>query len=174
MTGTRIGRLLFSTLVYFVVQVFVLKDVVLFGHAFCFLYIFAILQVPLEVKSIPLMLGAFVIGLGVDLFYDTTGMHAASTVLIAFLRGAWVRANTPRGGYEDNMPPSLLNMGLVWFLAYSLPLIALHHLVFFYIDVAGTATLRPLVIKVLSSTFFTFILGVIVQLLFYQKKRGLT
>ncbi|MCC5939817.1 MAG: rod shape-determining protein MreD [Lunatimonas sp.] len=173
MTGSIILRAVFGLVLYFLVQVFVLKDIVLFGEAFCFLYLFALLLLPLEVKTIPLMLMAFLFGLGIDAFYDTTGMHAASLVLITFIRSAWVNANTPRGGYEENVPPTVLNMGLIWFTAYALPLVLLHHLVFFYIDMAGIETIKPLVTKVLSSTFFTFIFGLIVQLLFYQRKRGI-
>ncbi|WP_209329518.1 rod shape-determining protein MreD [Lunatimonas salinarum] len=173
MTGSHILRSVFGLLLYFLVQVFVLKDIVLFGEAFCFLYVFALLLLPLEVKTIPLMLLGFLFGLGVDTFYNSTGMHAASSVLVAFLRSTWVKANTPRGGYEENVPPTLLNMGLVWFTAFSLPLLLLHHLMFFYTDMAGTETLRPLVTKVVSSTVFTFLFGLTVQLLFYQRKKGI-
>ena len=173
MTGSNILRAVFGLALYFLVQVFVLKDIVLFGEAFCFLYVFALLLLPLEVKTIPLMLLGFLYGLAIDAFYDTTAMHAAGLVLITFLRSTWVNANTPRGGYEENVPPTLLNMGLIWFTAYALPLVLLHHLVFFYIDVAGTETFKPLVTKVLSSTLFTFIFGLTIQLLFYQRKRGI-
>ncbi|EON75668.1 Rod shape-determining protein MreD [Lunatimonas lonarensis] len=173
MTGSSMVRALFSLFLYFLVQVFVLKDIVLFGDAFCFLYVFALLLLPLEVKTMSIMLVGFFFGLSVDAFYDTTGMHAATTVLITFVRASWVKANTPRGGYEDNVLPTLMNLGPIWFVAYSLPLILLHHLAFFYIDMAGTASFSVLFTKVLSSTFFTFILGLIVQLLFYQRKRGI-
>lgn len=173
MTGSSLLKAFLSLVLYFLIQVFVLKDIVLFSDAFCFLYVFALLMLPLEVKTIPLLLVGFLFGLGLDAFYDTMGMHAASTVLIAFVRSSWVNANTPRGGYEENVLPTLLNMGPIWFVAYSLPLVLLHHLAFFYIDVAGTDTFMPLLSKVLSSTLFTFILGLIVQLLFYQRKRGI-
>jgi hypothetical protein len=170
------GRLIHYTLnftVFFLVQVFIMKDLVLFGTAFCFLYVFFLLHLPIETKPIPLMLISFLTGVLIDFFYDTMGMHAASCVLLAFVRNTWINANTPRGGYDDNVPPTLLNMGFGWYLTYSLPLITTHHLLFFYIDNLGTELYLPLVIRVISSVFFTFVLGIIIQMIFYNKKRGI-
>lgn len=171
MTGGSLLRIGLSFVLYFLVQVFVLKDLVLFGDAFCFLYIYALLLLPLELRPVPVLLLGFFLGLAVDVFYDTTGMHALSTVLLAFLRKTWIKANIPRGGYEENVPPTLLNMGPAWFTSYALPLILVHHSTFFYADVAGTDNYESLLVRVLSSTFFTFILGIIIQVIFYQRKR---
>lgn len=118
------------------------------------------------------MIGFFM-GFFVDIFYDSLGMHTASTVFLAFLRKPWLNANIPTGGYDENVQPSILNMGFVWFTAYSLPLILIHHFSFFYIDSLGTDLYIPLVIRTGSSVFFTLTLGIIVQLIFYNKKRGI-
>ncbi len=173
MTGSNLFRLGVSFIMYLIIQVFVLKDLVLFGDAFCFLYVYAILLVPLEIKTVPLMLLGFLMGLVMDVFYDTPGMHAAGTVLLAFLRNPWIKVNTPRGGYDDNVPPTLLNMGLAWSTAYTLPLVLIHHTCFFYIDFMGTSFSHSLVIRILSSVLFTYVLAAIVQLLFYTKKKGI-
>jgi hypothetical protein len=159
--------------IYLAVQVFVLKNVVLFGSAFAFLYVIYILVFPLEIKTIPLMLLSFLLGFSIDIFYDSMGMHTASLVLVAFLRKSWLNVHTPTGGFDDNTPPTVLNMGFGWFLTYALPLILIHHLAFFYIDNLGTDLYIPVVLKAASSTLFTFVLGVIIQMLFYKKKRGI-
>lgn len=159
--------------IYFLVQVFVLKNLVIFDSAFCFLYVFFILLMPLEIKSIPLMLIAFFLGLAIDTFYDTLGMHTASLVFMAFVRNSWIRSIIPIGGYDENVQPTTLNMGLGWFITYSLPLILLHHLIFFYIDNLGTDLYLPMVIRILSSTAFVWILGLMVQMLFYKRRRGI-
>lgn len=171
MSTGKIFKYSFSFILYFLVQVFILKDLVLFGYAFCFLYAFFILSLPHEMPTIPLMLIGFCMGLLIDLFYDSLGMHAASAVFLGFIRNPWIKVNTPTGGYDDNVPPTFLNMGMGWFIFYSLPLLLLHHLLFFYIDSLGTELYLPLVIRVLSSTAFTFIVGAIVQALFYNKER---
>ncbi|WP_158859016.1 rod shape-determining protein MreD [Lunatibacter salilacus] len=173
MTGNNILKLGIAYIMYFIIQVLILKDLVLFGDAFCFLYVYAILLLPLEIKPIPLMLLGFFMGLAVDMFYDTPGMHVASTVLLAFLRNPWIKVNTPRGGYDENVPPTLLNMGLAWSTGYTFPLILIHHVCFFYLDFLGTSFSPSIVIRMLSSVLFTFVLAAIVQLLFYNKKKGI-
>ncbi|AKP51759.1 hypothetical protein [Cyclobacterium amurskyense] len=171
MTTVKLLKYSFSFCIYFLIQVFILKDLVLFGYSFCFLYVFFLLSLPNEVPTIPLLLIGFFLGLFIDLFYDSFGIHAASTVFLAFVRNTWIKVIMPTGGYDDNVPPTLLNMGLGWYLFYSLPLILLHHFIFFYIDSLGTHLYLPLVIRVLSSMAFTFLLGTIVQAIFYKKER---
>src|SRR5690554_974581 len=162
-----------SFFVYFIVQVFVLKNLVIFDMAFCFLYVFYILLLPLEVRSIPLMLIAFALGIGIDAFYDTLGFHTASLVALAFVRNAWIKAIIPTGGYDDNVQPSVLNMGIGWYVTYTLPLILLHHFIFFYIDSLGTGLYLPFVNRTVSSAAFVWILGLMIQMLFYKRRRGI-
>ena len=171
MTTVNLLKYSFSFCIYFLIQVLILKDLVLFGYSFCFLYVFFLLSLPNEVPTIPLLLIGFFLGLFIDLFYDSFGIHAASTVFLAFVRNTWIKVIMPTGGYDDNVPPTLLNMGLGWYIFYSLPLILLHHFIFFYIDSLGTHLYLPLVIRVLSSMAFTFLLGTIVQAIFYKKER---
>ncbi|MBD8488535.1 rod shape-determining protein MreD [Echinicola sp. CAU 1574] len=162
-----------AIVLYFLIQILVLKNLVLFGMAFCFLYIIYLLLLPIEIKTIPLMLIAFILGFAIDIFYDSMGLHTASAVVLAFLRKPWLQVITPTGGYDSNTPPSLLNMGIGWFLMYSLPLILIHQLTFFFIDNIATSLYIPMIYRTLSSTAFTFIIGVIVQVLFYKKRRGI-
>ena len=173
MNSIKIFFLTGGFFLYLAVQVLLLKNMVLFGMAFCFLYVLYILLLPLEMKTIPIMLIAFVLGIGVDLFYDTLGIHTASIVAVAFLRNPWLKVLTPTGGYDENLQPSILNMGFGWFTYYSIPLLLLHHLLFFYIDSLGTNLLIPAVQKVITSTIFVFVMSITVQLLFYRRRRGI-
>jgi len=173
MNNKAIFPSIISFFVYFLVQVFVLKNLVLFDTAFCLLYVFYILLLPLELKSIPLMLIAFALGLGIDIFYDTLGFHTASLVAIAFVRNTWINAIIPTGGYDENVQPSVLNMGIGWYLTYSLPLLLLHHFIFFYIDSLGKGLYLPIVKRALSSVVLVWVLGIMVQMLFYKGRRGI-
>jgi len=159
--------------VYFLVQGFVLKNLVIFDTAFCFLYVFYILLLPLEIKSIPLMVIAFLMGMSIDMFYDSLGMHTASLVAMAFVRNTWIHMIIPTGGYDENVQLSVLNMGTGWFFTFSLPLIFLHHFIFFYIDSLGTDLYLTMVNRVWSSVVFVMIMGIMVQMLFYKRRRGI-
>lgn len=173
MNSSKIFLLAGSFLLYFLVQALMLKNIVVFGVAFCFLYVLYILLLPVEIKTIPMMLIAFVLGLSIDLFYDTMGMHILCLVAIAFVRNFWLDILTPTGGYDENLQPSMLNMGLGWFVTYSVPLFLFHHVLFFYIDSLGTNLFFPVVQKIIASTIFVFVMSVIVQLLFYRRRRGI-
>ncbi|NJM94722.1 MAG: hypothetical protein HC842_08725 [Cytophagales bacterium] len=72
-------------------QVFIFKEMVLFGKAFCFIYLLFLLLLPFEVGPVLLMLIGLGTGLLVDLFYDSWGIHAAASVFVMFLRWQWLR-----------------------------------------------------------------------------------
>lgn len=169
MSSRNIISTIIAFALYMLVQALLLKNLVLFNTTFCFLYISFILLFPLQAGSILLMTIGFATGLCVDIFYDTPGVNASATVLIAFLRPHWLSMITPRGGYEDISIPSIRNVDLVWFTIYTLPLIFLHHFVLFYIEAGGFGMFFYTFLKILSSTVFTFFILILTQYLFYKK-----
>ncbi|MCH7413350.1 rod shape-determining protein MreD [Belliella sp. R4-6] len=173
MSGSRIFYLIGGFIIYLLIQTLVLKNLVLFGVGFCFLYIIYLILLPIETKTIPTLLIAFGMGLIVDLFYDTLGIHTASLLIIAFIRRPWIKILTPTGGYDDNLQPTILNMGFGWFMTYSLPLILIFNISFFFIESMGTDLFIPVVQKIIASAIFVFVMSNIVQLLFYRRRRGI-
>ncbi|SNS39345.1 hypothetical protein SAMN06295967_108182 [Belliella buryatensis] len=173
MNSSRIFILIGSFIIFMMVQVLILKNLVLFGVAFCFLHILFLFLLPIETKTIPSLLIAFGLGLIVDLFYDTIGIHTASLLIIAFIRKPWIKILTPTGGYDDNLQPSMLNMGFGWFATFSLPLFLIYNASFFFIESLGTNLFIPVVQKIIASTIFVFVMSIIVQLLFYRRRRGI-
>ncbi|WP_425636391.1 rod shape-determining protein MreD [Algoriphagus yeomjeoni] len=155
------------------VQILLLKNVALFGVAFCFIYLLAILSFPINIRSFSLILISFGIGLLIDVFYDTLGLNAAAATLLAFLRPYWLKAISPNGGYDDGNNPTLREMGIGWYISYSLPLVFAFSLMFFTADQWGTGGLFGVLNKSLFSSIFTVILAIIVQLLFFKRRRGI-
>lgn len=155
------------------VQVLLLKNLALFGVAFCFIYLLAILSFPINMRSFPLILISFGLGLLIDVFYDTLGLHAAAATLLAFLRTYWLKAISPNGGYDDANNPTLPEMGIGWYISYSLPLVFAFSLMFFIADQWGTGGFYGVLNKSLFSSIFTVILAIIVQLLFFKRRRGI-
>ncbi len=155
------------------VQILFLKNLALFGVAFCFLYLLAILSLPINLATVPILLISFGIGITIDVFYDTLGLHAASATFLGFLRSIWLKALRPNGGYDDANYPTLPQMGFGWFISYSLPLVLAFSLLFFSLDQWGSGGLFRLFNKSLFSSIFTVILAIIVQLLFFKRRRGI-
>ncbi|WP_051315289.1 hypothetical protein [Algoriphagus terrigena] len=156
-----------------VVQIFFLKNLALFGVAFAFVYLLGILVLPISIRTVPLLFIAFALGFLIDLFYETIGMHTAAATFLAFARSIWLRSISPTGGYAEMEEPSLAEMGFGWFLSYSFPLIFGYSLVFFTADQWGTGGLWSILNKSLFSSIFTCLLVILVQLLFFKRRRGI-
>lgn len=171
MQGLSIIAQVIYFLVYLVLQVVLMQNVVLFDVAFCFIYLGFLLLLPFEAGAIRLMLLGLAMGLCVDIFYNSFGIHAAASVFIMYIRPYVVSALTPRGGYETGMMPKLKVMGIEWFAAYSLILIFLHHFILFFVEAGGFEMFLHTMLKVVASTIFTFVVILIIQYLFYSAKR---
>lgn len=163
--------LIIGGLVYLFIQVLVLRDVVLFDKAFCFIYLAFLLLLPVDIGVLLLMGLGFITGFSVDLFYDSVGIHTAACVFIMFLRPFWTGMITPSGGYDPGTIPSVSNMGLQWFSIYSLPIIFLHHLLLLFIEAGGFTLFWFTLGKVILSTILTFLVIIIVQFLLYKRRR---
>lgn len=161
----------FIFVIYLMLQVFLFDNMVLFGTAFCFIYIGFILFLPLEISKVYLIGLGFLTGLSIDVFYNSLGVNAASATLIAYIRPFWLSSITPSGGYEDVHVPTLKEMGFSWFITYVLPLIILHHLSLFLIEAGDMFHFMLILKKTFFSSLFTFIILVLGQNLFYNRDR---
>lgn len=164
---------LLMAFVLILVQILLLKNLALFGVALCFIYLLIILSIPVTISHISLILISFVIGFVVDIFYDSLGMHTAAATLIGFIRPYWLKIISPTGGYVDSTDPDLKEMGIGWYFTYAMPLIFIFSLAFFLIDQWGTAGLFGVLNKSFFSSILTFVLAILVQLLFFKRKRGI-
>ncbi|MGB1450762.1 MAG: rod shape-determining protein MreD, partial [Marinirhabdus sp.] len=79
----------FFTLV--LVQVVVLDHINLFGYINPYLYIYFIVLYPFTGNRGLIILLGFLLGLTIDVFSDTGGVHAAATTFIAYARPAFLK-----------------------------------------------------------------------------------
>jgi hypothetical protein len=155
-----------SFFIYLLYQVLILKNIVLFNTAFCFLYVAYLLFLPVESNRLFLMFAGFIMGFAVDIFYDSLGLHAFSCVLIMYVRNYWLSLITPQGGYDSSATPSIAINGMQWFLMYTIPLVFLHHSVLFFIEAGGFGMFWFTLWKIITTTIFTTLVTVVVQFLF--------
>lgn len=152
------------------IQVLVIKNIELGRFINPFIYVLFIIGLPFETPKWLLLLSGFVMGITIDLFYDTAGMHAAACVFIAYLRPGLLKLFSPRDGYEFGTQPTIQYLGIPWFLSYSGILILLHHIILFYIEVFRFSEFFSTFFRVIVSSVFTILLVVISQYLFHRKK----
>lgn len=168
----RIGILpAISFVLYVLAQAMLLKQLVLFNTAFCYAYIAFILMLPIESNRMLLMVIAFAMGLLIDMFYDSPGLHAMSLVLVAYLRNYWLATITPQGGYDAGKGPTLAANGLQWFLVYSLPLVFIHLFVLFFVEAGGFGIFWHTMTKVTASLVFTMSVILFLQYFTFDRRR---
>ncbi len=151
------------------VQVLIIKNIELGRFINPFIYVLFIIVLPFETPKWLLLLSAFILGISIDMFYDTAGMHAAATVFMAYIRPGVLKLFSPRDGYEFGTQPTVQYLGVPWFLSYSGILISLHHLVLFYTEIFRFSEFFSTFFRVIISSIVTIILVTIIQYLFNKK-----
>ncbi len=134
------------------------------------IYPLFILLLPFETPVwLALILGA-ITGLSMDALMNTGGMHAAATILIAYLRPNVLAALLPRA-FEDypGQSPSVKNLGWPAFLTYAGFLILLHHAVFFSIEMWSFSNVLMLLLKIVASALTTMLFVIGYLLLFTRQ-----
>jgi rod shape-determining protein MreD len=141
-------------------QVLLFNNIQFSGYVNPYVYIMFILILPVEIPSWLLLLLSFALGLIVDFFSGSPGIHTSATVLAGFIRPYILRVISPRDSYEPGASPSMLAYGFRWFLIYTFLIVMVHHTVLFYFEVFRFTDFFRTMLRVLLSSLFsiTFIL----------------
>lgn len=151
-------------------QALILNNLHIGGYATPFLYIYLILKFEADVPKNRLMLWAFFLGMIVDIFSDTPGLNAASTVLLAFIRPTLLRLFVPRD-LQDTFIPSIRSMGIASFLKYAITAILVHHAVLLLLEAFSFAHLPALMLRIASSSIFTMLCVLATEMLLQKEQR---
>ncbi len=167
-------RILLNNVLRFVVvvflQVLLLKNVALYNLTTPYLYILFILLLPFETPNVMLFLLSFLLGITIDMFYNTPGLHAAACTLLALVRVLFIGITVQKDGFDNEPNPSLSNMGFRWFFTYVLVLTLFHHFALFNLEVFRFSEIQYTLIRFLLSSVFTIFLILITSFLFYRRK----
>ena len=125
------GLLYFVVLV--LVQVLILNNIHFLRIATPFLYLYFIIKMPVGSPRDLVVLFSFLIGLVIDLFSNTPGMHAAACTLTGFIREPLIRFYMGKD-LPDGIYPSYKTFGYGGFFRYVLSLVLVHHVTLFLIE----------------------------------------
>jgi hypothetical protein len=129
-----------------------------------FIYVGFVLFLPFETPKALLLVLSLVMGLFMDMFSNTGGLHAASLVFMAFCRPGVLRLIEPRDGYDSSSEPTIAAMGLGWFVTYALLLVFLHSFLCFFLEAFRMSEFFFTLGKIILSTFVTVLLLITAQL----------
>ncbi len=152
-------------------QVLVFNNLQLNGYINAFPYVYLILMLPISIGRIQLLFIGFLLGLLIDVFSNTGGIHAAATTLIAFYRPLYLKAQSPREGYELAALPHLKTFGLAWFIPYASLIVIIHHLALFYLEIFRFADFFHTLLKTFLSAGVTLLFVFAAEFLFVSNKR---
>src|SRR5687768_5226289 len=96
-------------------QVLVLNNLNFSFYINPYIYPLFLLLLPFRTPHWLLMIIGFAIGITVDMFSSTEGMHAAATVFMAFVQPSITRLITPKNALETDERPNVRSLGLTWF-----------------------------------------------------------
>ena len=152
------------------IQVFLLKNIGFYNLSVPFLYILFILLLPFQIPNGLLFILSFGVGLTVDAFYDTLGLHALACTVLAYVRILFIRLTVSVEDRETEPEPSMSKMGFRWFLFYGFILTLFHHLSLFSFEVFRISDFGITLLRTILSSLFTLFLMLLTEFLFYRKK----
>jgi rod shape-determining protein MreD len=157
--------IIFTSLV--LIQVLVLNQVQFSGFVNPYIYLLFIMLMPLSTPQYVLLPLAFLLGLTIDIFSNSLGVHAAATTFIAFMRPVIIRIISNRDE-DKNDYPGLNQNGIQWFLFYTIGMVFLHHFILFYLEIFSFAGFFHTLFKIILSLFFSVFVIVLSQYIIFR------
>ena len=170
------NRLILNTLRFIgliLLQVLVIDNIRLGFYVHPYVYVLFIFLLPFNIQKWQLLILGFFTGLTVDLFNGTPGLNAAATVFMSFIRPYVISSMTRRKDINANDEPSLNNMGISWFIVYTLILLISHNFILFLLEAFSIKLLGTILIQTLLSVFSSLMLIFFILLLFKKSNKKL-
>jgi rod shape-determining protein MreD len=158
---------------FILIQVFVLNQVPPLHHLVTpYIYFLFILWLPFKMGRRTIMVLALALGFSLDCFTKTYGLHAASCILIAYLRPFLINLLISQEGAESNYnEPSIKSMGFIPYFTYVAILTLLHHSSLFFLEALQTGGYLYFILKTMLSSAISLLLILLTELLFVRKQR---
>lgn len=159
------GRFIFFVLL----QVVLLNHINFLGYINPYFYIMFILILPVSLPNWQVILLGFLLGLSIDVFGDSGGMHAAACLVIAYLRPKLLRASY--GISYDYQTVKFNDTSMKERLVFVSSMVLIHHLVLFSLVFFNFSHLILILKNTLYSSIFTIFLIMVAATLFQKVKR---
>ena len=148
---------IFRFVVLVAIQVLALNNIQFLGFINPYIYILFIFSLPAKLPSWITLLLAFMLGLSIDIFSNTAGIHAFASVLIAFMRKGTIKVFT--AVEEGNNPePSFYTFGVGAYIKYILVLVLVHHLSLYTLEAFSFANYELTFLKAILNSAITILI----------------
>jgi hypothetical protein len=154
-------------------QVFILNQIPPLHHLINpYIYFLFILWLPFDIGRPVLLIWSFILGLVIDYFTKTPGLHASACVLIGYARPFLINLLIPQEDAKVNYEePSIKSLGFAPYFVYLLVLTFMHHAYLFFLESLQFAGFMYFLSKTFLSVTVSLVLAVVIELLFVRKQR---
>ena len=158
---------------FILVQVYVLDQIPPLHQLITpYIYFLFILWLPFKMNRLVQMILAFILGFTLDCFTNSFGLHAASCVLIAYVRPFLINLLISQEGVEKNYnESSIQSLGFTPYFTYVAILTFIHNSFLFFLEALQTGGFFYFMVKSLSSTAISLLLVLLIELIFVRKQR---
>lgn len=149
-------------------QVLIFNDLNFYGFINPMVYIMFLFWYPIKENRVVFLLLCFLLGLSIDMFSDTTAIHAAATVSIAYFRAPMMRFVF--GINYEFQSFRLAQASMVQQLTFLTLLILTHHTIFFTLEIFSFAHAGLILKKVMLTSIGTLVICFLLRALFSRDK----
>ena len=136
------------------------------------IYILFLLLFPITFPRIPFLLLGFFVGLTMDFFTYTIGIHAAACTFLCFIRPSVLRFINPGEQYDSLSSPSPSKYGFAWFIKYLFISTFGYTFVLFFIEKFSFSSFLPTLFKVVLSTLVSVLIMFGMSMINYKSSRN--
>jgi rod shape-determining protein MreD len=150
-------------------QVLVLNHLNLFGYLNPLVYIVWVFLFPISKNKSTLLIGSFLIGLSVDFFSDSGGIHAAATLFIAFIRLSVLQAVLRKSDFDYllfNLRATSFSKAFIFISI----LTVIHHFIVFSLEYFSFISFATTISNTLLTSILTIFISILGITLFTKKK----
>ena len=152
-----------------VAQVLIFNRIDLFGFINPFPYVLFIILYPVNGNKSGLLAASFLLGLLMDMFWNSGGVHAAACLVLAYYRPAIFKFSF--GLSYEYQTVRLNDVVTPERFSFLLIAIVLHHFVLFVLEVFKVIFLWDILVRTVLSTIFTIITCIIILYIIKPSKR---
>jgi rod shape-determining protein MreD len=149
-------------------QVMVFNNIEIKSYLIPHIYLLFLLLLPFETPKWLLLLLAFFLGLFMDMFAYTIGLHAAACTFVAFLRPTVQNLVGSKQEYVPGIMPGAGTLGFRWFFSYTIILVSAHHLMIYLLEVFSFKEIFITLLHASLNIIFTTTAIVLTHMVFYK------
>ncbi|GAB1360756.1 rod shape-determining protein MreD [Porphyromonadaceae bacterium] len=156
-----IAKYTFWILFYILVQTLIINNINLWGIAAPQLYIYTLLILPATLSRNLLLTIGFLVGLTIDIFCNTLGMHTLAIITAAFLQKPILSLFHKRGVEVEEY--SIRTLGVSSYMKFCSLFVLTHHLLLFTIEYFSIFNFYLLFFKGIASAIVTTLLIFLIE-----------